>query len=69
MEGRPCGVLKSESTERLRLIGKPMETGSREKPLSIRYAVPVPKTDTGGRGEDPKVLERVMAKELGKMTL
>ena len=28
----------------------------------------VPQTDTGGRGEDPKALERTLLKELGKMT-
>ena len=30
--------------------------------------VPVPQTDTGRRGEYPKVLERMVVKELGKMT-
>jgi hypothetical protein len=30
--------------------------------------VPVPQTDTGRRGENPKVLERTAVKELGKMT-
>ena len=30
--------------------------------------VTVPQTDTGGRGEDPKALERTTFKELGKMT-
>jgi hypothetical protein len=30
--------------------------------------VTVPQTDTGGRGEDPKALERTLPKELGKMT-
>ena len=30
--------------------------------------VPVPRTDTGGQGEYPKVSERTMVKELGKMT-
>ena len=29
---------------------------------------PVPQTDTGRRGENPKVLERTAVKELGKMT-
>ena len=29
---------------------------------------PVPQTDTGGRGEHPKALEKTLAKELGKMT-
>ena len=28
----------------------------------------VPQTDTGGRGEDPKALERTQVKELGKLT-
>ena len=31
--------------------------------------VPVPQTDTGSQGENPKVLEWFMAKELGKMAL
>ena len=30
--------------------------------------IPVPRTDTGGQGENPKVSERTMVKELGKMT-
>jgi hypothetical protein len=30
--------------------------------------VPVPRTDTGGQGENPKVSEITMVKELGKMT-
>jgi hypothetical protein len=28
---------------------------------------PVPQTDTGGQGEKPKVSERTVAKELGKI--
>ena len=38
-----------------------------EKPISFRYIQPVPQTDTGSRGENPKVLKRFMAKELGKI--
>ncbi len=38
-----------------------------EKPLA-RFRVPVPQTDTGRRGENPKVSERTLVKELGKMT-
>ena len=38
-----------------------------EKPLA-RKKVPVPQTDTGRRGENPKVSERTLVKELGKMT-
>ena len=38
-----------------------------EKPLA-RSKAPVPQTDTGRRGENPKVCERTLVKELGKMT-
>jgi hypothetical protein len=38
-----------------------------EKPLARKW-VPVPQTDTGSRGENPKVCERTLVKELGKMT-
>ena len=31
------------------------------------YTVPVPQTDAGGRGENPKTNERTLVKELGKM--
>ena len=41
--------------------------GSQEKPLSFRFASPVPQTDTGGRGENPQALERTRVKELGKL--
>ena len=40
----------------------------REKLLGLIIWVPVPRTDTGGQGEYPKVIERTMVKELGKMT-
>ena len=39
-----------------------------EKFLGLIIQVPVPRTDTGGQGEYPKVSERTMGKELGKMT-
>ena len=38
-----------------------------EKVLII-VRVPVPQTDAGGRGENPKTNERTLVKELGKMT-
>ena len=38
-----------------------------ENPLSFRYRVTVPQTDTGGQGENPKALERTRVKELGKI--
>ena len=39
----------------------------REKVL-LMLRVPVPQTDAGGRGENPKTNERTLVKELGKMT-
>ena len=48
------------------------QVGKLEKELSRKAAialyVPVPKTDTGGRGENPKAGGRSIVKELGKMT-
>ena len=38
-----------------------------EKPLSFRFGVTVPQTDTGGQGENPQALERTLVKELGKI--
>ncbi len=38
-----------------------------EKPLSFRFDGIVPQTDTGGRVENTKALERTRVKELGKM--
>ena len=40
----------------------------RKAPVELTTVVTVPQTDTGGRGEDPKALERTLLKELGKMT-
>ncbi len=40
----------------------------RKAPAECTSVVTVPETDTGGRGENPKALERTLLKELGKMT-
>ena len=40
----------------------------RKAPVESTPILTVPQTDTGGRGEDPKALERTLPKELGKMT-
>ena len=42
--------------------------GAVPRKAAIVYILPVPKTDTGGRGEDPKADGRSIVKELGKMT-
>ena len=47
-------------------LGDP--TLPRKAPVELIAVVTVPQTDTGGRGEDPKALERTLLKELGKMT-
>ncbi len=39
-----------------------------QEKLLVRNNLPVPQTDTGSRGEYPKVCERTLVKELGKMT-
>lgn len=49
------------------LVPKYLMSHCREK-LLVRSRLPVPQTDTGSRGENPKVIERTLVKELGKMT-
>ena len=48
-------------------VGKHVNPRWQEKVLTI-VRVPVPQTDAGGRGENPKTNERTLVKELGKMT-
>ena len=55
-----CELLKSS--------GSLATPSFQEKFLGLIIQVPVPRTDTGGQGEYPKVSERTMVKELGKMT-
>ncbi len=54
------GVKRSE-----REVAK--HAGHVPRKAAIDYTVPVPKTDTGGWGEDPKAGGRSIVKELGKM--
>ena len=49
------------------IVPKFLMSHCREK-LLVRKHRPVPQTDTGSRGENPKVSERTLVKELGKMT-
>ena len=48
-------------------VVKHVNPGWQEKAL-VMLRVPVPQTDTGRRGENPKTNERTLVKELGKMT-
>jgi hypothetical protein len=51
--------LRPEPERSAPVPGKPPKGAERE---------PVPQTDTGGQGEQPKVLETTQEKELGKLT-
>ena len=48
-------------------VAKHVNPGWQEKAL-VMLRGPVPQTDAGGRGENPKTNERTLVKELGKMT-
>ena len=62
-----CFVLKISCDEEGNIVPKLLTSHCQEKFL-VRYKQPVPQTDTGSRGENPKVSERTLVKELGKMT-
>ena len=48
-------------------VEKKHHSHCQEKPLSSEKT-PVPQTDTGRKGENPKMSGRTFVKELGKMT-
>ena len=48
-------------------VAKRVNPHWQEKVLTMSKA-PVPQTDAGGRGENPKTNGRTLVKELGKMT-
>ncbi len=47
-------------------VAKPEENMPRKAAIAV--SVPVPQTDTGRKGEEPKAGGRSIVKELGKMT-
>ena len=49
------------------IVAKSVYSRCQEKPLA-RITAPVPETDTGRQGENPKTNGRSVVKELGKMT-
>ena len=57
--------IQSREVDRKR-VGK--SAGHVPRKAAIVAHAPVPKTDTGGRGENPKADGRSIVKELGKMT-
>ncbi len=52
------------SAPRVREVTDAMLPG---KSSMLQLTATVPQTDTGGRGENPKALERTRVKELGKL--
>jgi hypothetical protein len=64
-KNRPLRSLRGDG-ERKQVANWPIPN-CQEKPLT-RKQVPVPQTDTGRKGENPKARERTLVKELGKMT-
>ena len=60
-------LLRTSYDEDRNKVGKSVMSRCREK-LLANNQLPVPQTDTGSRGEYPKVSERTLVKELGKMT-
>ena len=57
----------AESRDEVTTVMKLLMPRFQEKPLSFRLQTTVPQTDTGGRVENTKALERTRVKELGKM--
>ncbi len=64
--GESLILRRDEESACARKLGDPQLP--RKAPVELTASVSVPQTDTGGRGEDPKALERTLPKELGKMT-
>ena len=60
-------VQEAELRRERNQVAKHMNPRWQEKVLTMTEA-PVPQTDTGGRGENPKTNGRTLVKELGKMT-
>ena len=48
-------------------MGEPKPAGHPPRKAPCEIPAPVPETDTGGQGEDPKVRGETPVKELGKM--
>ncbi len=64
--GRKSRRLSQSREAERNKVAKPESQLSRK--AAIACSAPVPQTDTGGWGEDPKADGRSIVKELGKMT-
>ena len=65
--GKSAGMLILRGDGERNLVANWLIPDCQEKPL-VRYQVPVPQTDTGRRGENPKTRGKTLVKELGKLT-
>ena len=65
MQENPHGGARWREADR-KGVGK--RAGRLPRKAAMAHAAPVPQTDTGGWGEDPKADGRSVVKELGKMT-
>ena len=62
-----CAKSLRSDGELLAIMANLLTLHCQEK-LLARIRVPVPQTDTGRRGENPKVRGKTLVKELGKMS-
>ena len=62
--GKPAARSEGVTRSELRVA---KHAGHVPRKAAIVYAAPVPQTDTGGWGENPKAGGRSIVKELGKM--
>ena len=67
MVGVKCFYLYGQAVMRREIIVPKLLMSHCQEKLLVRKQWPVPQTDTGSRGENPKVSERTLVKELGKM--
>ena len=68
LEGVKCFFLYGQVVMRREVLVPKYPMSHCQENFLVRISLPVPQTDTGSRGENPKVSERTFVKELGKMT-
>ena len=68
LEHRQIRALLFEAWDERPGLKSPVIYAAEKQLLNVELELTVPQTDTGRRGEYPKVFERILVKELGKMT-
>ena len=59
---------KAEIESDRKVACKLLTPGAKKSLVWVKLLATVPQTDTGRRGENPKVLVRMLVQELGKLT-